>query len=119
VHCGKNVSLDDWLADLPSRARDRHAGARLVSTLNGLSCPTAIPVRRACSSSSHARVRGERVELDRAPRARRVSPEERRGRHSREPRKTGGPAAKHAHVHCTSAAISTRWAIICTRATAR
>jgi hypothetical protein len=36
VHIGKDVTLEDWFADLPVTARDRSAGAHLASSLRAI-----------------------------------------------------------------------------------
>ena len=116
----KHDTLEDWLAELPAHAsigtprRGSRDAARRGRRRRDPGEPLVLERPR------HARVRGADLVDDRAPRARRVSPEERRRRHRGQPRQARRPGGEGgARRRRTSGAISRRSAITCTPAIAR
>jgi hypothetical protein len=100
VHIGKGVELADWLHDLPGRARDHHAGARLASTLHSMIDGADDPGPPLVLEQLGTRAFEERVWTSIAQLAHGEFRQKNDADGIRTNRgKSGGPAAKKAHVH--------------------
>jgi hypothetical protein len=100
IHCAKGQRLEDWLADLPQRASDRNAGARFASTLRGLIAFEDNPGVSIVLEQLGTRAFEEKVWTTIAHLAHGEFHQKNDADGIRTNRgKTGGAAAKKAHVH--------------------
>ena len=99
LHAGKHVTLEDWLADLPAHASERHAAARLAAALRGAVGADEDPGEPLVLGGLGTRAFEEQIWSTIAHLAHGEFRQKNssdgitvnRGKH-------GGPAAKHAHI---------------------